>query len=170
VKRKFKKSVALDANSSRLGIEGALTVAAIGLMVALVLQSEAMASQGEEMGPERSLSFDMTRSPAQAGPVRFRPGEDLRLKNVAPYAIPEALPFSPIEPLAFQGPALQPYQSPLPDLTTGGIGVAQFGGGNRSRGAGGGGVGQRRKRERQRLPAGKGAHAHRREGDLRARG
>ena len=139
MKRKFKKSVAIDANSSRLGIEGALTFAAIGLMVALVLQSEAMASQSEEMGPERSLSFDMTRSPAQAGPVRFRPGEDLRLKNVAPYAIPEAMPFSPIEPLTSLSPALQPYQFALADPATGGIGLAQFGGGNRSRGVGGGG-------------------------------
>ena len=89
MRRKLKKSVAIDANSSRLGIEGALTFAAIGLLVALVLQSEAMASQSEEMGPERSLSFDMTRSPAQAGPVRFRPEEDLRTKKLAPYALTE---------------------------------------------------------------------------------
>ena len=140
---KFKKSVALESNRSRLTLEGALTVAAIGLMVALVLQSEALAGQGEEMGPENSLNFDVTRSGSNGGPVRFQPGDDLRLKAMAPYAIADAAPLGTIDPLAGQQPSIAPYAPmadwPRPSVPFGGVGsVANPGGG-----AGGGGGGGR---------------------------
>ena len=140
---KFKKSVALESNRSRLTLEGALTVAAIGLMVALVLQSEALAGQGEEMGPENSLNFDVTRSGGNGGPVRFQPGDDLRLKAMAPYAIAESAPLGTIDPLAGQQASIAPYAPmadwPRPSVPFGGVGsVANPGGG-----AGGGGGGGR---------------------------
>ena len=145
-KAPFKKSVALDSNTNRLTLEGALTIAAIGLMVALVLQSEAMAGQNEEMGPENPLSFDSTRTPSQQGPVRFRPGDDLRLKGVAPYAVAEASPLSPIEPLAVDRPFLAPYEPVVGFLPTGSIaagsgGRAPTGSTGYSGGGGGGGGG-----------------------------
>jgi len=140
---KFKKSVALESNRSRLTLEGALTVAAIGLMVALVLQSEALAGQGEEMGPENSLNFDVTRSGGNGGPVRFQPGDDLRLKAMAPYAIAESAPLGTIDPLAGKPASIAPYAPmadwPRPSVPFGGVGsVANPGGG-----AGGGGGGGR---------------------------
>jgi hypothetical protein len=141
---KFKKSVALESNTNRLTLEGALTIAAIGLMVALVLQSEAMAGQNEEMGPENPLSFDSTRTPAGLGPVRFRPDDDLRLKGVAPYAVAEASPFSPIDPLAVDRPFLAPYEPVVGYLPIGSIAAGSGGraptGSTGSSGGGGGGA------------------------------
>ena len=141
---KFKKSVALDSNRNRLTIEGALTVAAIGLMVAMVLQNEARASQGEEMGPENPLSFDITRSASSSGAVRFQPGDDIRLKATTPYAIPEApQSLGRIEPLTQVHPSLAPYHPmaewPRVSVPTSGYSSGGAGSGGSSSGGSAGG-------------------------------
>ena len=46
IQKRRTKDINLDSGSSRLTLEGALTTASIGLLIALVLQQEANASMG----------------------------------------------------------------------------------------------------------------------------
>ena len=68
-----KKDINLDSDSNRLSLEGALTVASIGLLIALVMQQEAQASMGDEsisnFRPQWNISRGLPSSDASSRPI-----------------------------------------------------------------------------------------------------
>ena len=80
------KDINLDSGSSRLTLEGALTAASIGLLIALVLQQEAKASMGgdESIGNvrpnwniTRGLPSDISSEPITTDEVVLSPANQL---------------------------------------------------------------------------------------------
>ena len=66
------KDINLDSDSNRLTLEGALTVASIGLLIALVMQQEAQASMGDESISNVQPQWDISRglpSDASSRPI-----------------------------------------------------------------------------------------------------
>ena len=88
MKKGFRKTISLESNQSRLTMEGALTAAAIGLMMMLVLQQQnTQASGGDEAQGNSRLNFDATRVPTGRIAVSQATLQDAtRLRQASPYA------------------------------------------------------------------------------------
>jgi len=88
MKKGFRKAISLESNQSRLTMEGALTAAAIGLMMMLVLhQQNTQASSGEEAQGNSRPNFDATRVPTGRIAVSQATLQDAtRLRQASPYA------------------------------------------------------------------------------------
>ena len=88
MKKGFRKTISLESNQSRLTMEGALTAAAIGLMMMLVLhQQQTQASGGEEVQGNPRPNFDATRVPTGRIAVSQASTQDAtRLRQASPFA------------------------------------------------------------------------------------
>ena len=90
MRKGFRKAITLESNQSRLTAEGALTAAAIGLMMMLVLQQQqTQASGGDEFQGDSRLNFDATRVPTGRIAVSQASMQDAaRLRQASAYTPP----------------------------------------------------------------------------------
>ncbi|WP_353091742.1 hypothetical protein, partial [Synechococcus lacustris] len=90
MRKGFRKAITLESNQSRLTAEGALTAAAIGLMMMLVLQQQqTQASGGDEFQGDSRLNFDATRVPTGRIAVSQASIQDAaRLRQASAYTPP----------------------------------------------------------------------------------